>query len=68
MENAINAFIAADTAEEISAAYAAMLEWSDAPEGCEHDDVDNMLNHRGLPSLSQRLIDVEIADLSDVVI
>jgi hypothetical protein len=55
MENAINAFIAAATEAEIRAAYDAMLEWSDAPEGSEADDVDNTLALRGLASLSQRL-------------
>lgn len=68
MENAINAYLEATTTEEIRAAYDAMLEWSDAPDGAEVDDVDNMLNQRGLPSLSQRLIKIEIADLSDVAI
>lgn len=68
MENAINAFIVAYTSEGIRAAYDAMLERSDAPEGSEPDDIDNMLNQRGLPSLSQRLIKIEIADLSDVAI
>jgi hypothetical protein len=55
MENAINTYLAASTEAEARAAYAAMLEWSDAPEGSEADDVDNMLNQRGLPSLAQRL-------------
>lgn len=68
MENAISAYLEATTIEGIRAAYAAMLEWSDAPEGAEVDDIDNMLNQRGLPSLSQRLIEIELADLSDVVI
>ena len=58
MENAINAYVAATTEEEINNAYMAMLECSDAPEGAEVDDVDNMLNFRGLPSLSSRLTEV----------
>jgi hypothetical protein len=56
MENAINAYIAATTEAEIRAVYEAMLEWSEAPEGAEVDDIDNMLNLRGLPSLTHRLI------------
>ncbi len=55
MNNAIEAFTAATNEEEVRAAYAAMLEWSDAPEGSEADDVDAMLNANGLPSLADRL-------------
>lgn len=58
MENAIAAYVEATTEAGINNAYMAMLEWSDAPEGAEVDDVDNMLNLRGLPSLSSRLADV----------
>ena len=55
MNAATNAFTRAQTADDVRAAYRAMLEWSDAPEGLEADDVDSMLNELGLPSLSQRL-------------
>lgn len=58
MEKAIAAFLAATTEDEVRAAYDAMLEWSDAPEGAEADDVEHMLNQRGLPSFSQRLASV----------
>ncbi len=55
MQTATNAFAAAQTVDDVRAAYDAMLEWSDAPEGAEADDVDNMLNNLGLPSLADRL-------------
>lgn len=55
MENALNAFIAANTELEVRAAYGAMLDWSEAPEGSEVDDVDAMLNARNIPSLADRL-------------
>jgi hypothetical protein len=58
MENAISAFIASTTEKELNAAYMAMLEWSDAPEGAEVDDVDAMLAARGLPSLYDKLANV----------
>ena len=55
MGKAIEAFTTATTADAVRDAYAAMLEWSDAAEGAEADDVDAMLDRMGLPSLSQRL-------------
>ena len=58
MEDAIKSFLEEKTADEIRAAYDELVEWSDAPEGYEFDDIDNMLNLRGLPSLSQRIVDV----------
>jgi hypothetical protein len=59
MKAATDAFTRARTASDVRAAYRAMLEWSDAPEGLEADDVDNMLNQHALPSLAQRLREVE---------
>lgn len=32
-----------------------MLEWSNAPEGLERDEVDHMLDALGLPTLAARL-------------
>ena len=58
MQAATKAFARAKTAGDVRAAYRAMLEWSDAPEGCETDDVDNMLNNLGLPSLATRLAEL----------
>ena len=58
MKTAIKAFNEATTEAEVRAAYNAMLEWSEAPEGSEGDDVDNTLNMLGLPSLSERLVAV----------
>lgn len=58
MQAATNAFTRAQTADDVRAAYRAMLEWSDAPEGCEADDVDNMLKNLGLPSLATRLAEL----------
>jgi hypothetical protein len=55
MQAATEAFTAATTADGIRAAYDAMLEWSDATEGAEADDVDAMLERMGLPSLTQQL-------------
>ena len=58
MENALNAFIKATTEAEVRAAYEAMLQWSAAAEG--YEDIDNMLNARGLDSLSARLLAVTV--------
>ncbi|HEV8036697.1 hypothetical protein [Yoonia sp.] len=55
IENAIAAYETATTEAEVRAAYDAMLEWSDAPEGAEEDAIDAMLNARGIPSLTRRL-------------
>ena len=59
MTGATVAFIRARTASDVRAAYRAMLEWSNAPEGLEADDVDAMLDTLGLPSLAQRLRELE---------
>ena len=58
IEAAITAYETATTEAEVRAAYDAMLEWSDAPEGAEEDDIDATLNARGLPSLTRRLTEV----------
>jgi len=58
MEIAIERFINATTESDLTEAYRAMLEWSDAPEGSEEDDVDAMLNARELPSMSSRLYQI----------
>lgn len=63
IERAIEAYMAATSETEVNMAYEAMLQWSDAPEGSEEDDIDHMLNLRGLPSLSQRLITIECSRL-----
>lgn len=60
MDNAIKAYLAATTSEEVRAAYAAMLEWSEAEEGHEEDDVDVMLERLGHPSLYSRLVAMEV--------
>ncbi len=59
MKAATDAFTRARTASDARAAYRAMLEWSSAPEGLEADDVDAMLDTLGLPSLAQRLRELE---------
>lgn len=58
MTSAILAFIHAQTQPDLIAAYSALLEWSDAPEGLERDDVDNMLNSLGLPSMATRMAEL----------
>ena len=55
MNKALEAYIAATTEEEIRAAYQAMLEHSDAPEGSEPDDVEAMLQRMGHPQVGDRL-------------
>lgn len=61
MANAIEAFLTATTEEELADAYQAMLEWSDAPEGSETDDVDAMLDRLGHPSFASRLNSIRAA-------
>ena len=58
MTAAIEAYLAAQTEADLRAAYQAMLEWSEAPEGAEADDVDAMLNCMGLPGITASLIAV----------
>jgi len=60
MENAINAFVAATSETEIRAAYEAMLEWSTSEtDDAAVDEIDNMLNQCGLPSLADKLVAAE---------
>jgi hypothetical protein len=63
MQSAANAFIAATTAEDIRAAYDAMVECLAADEDLPDDadfrsGVDDMLNKMGLPSLADRLLEI----------
>ena len=59
MENAINAFVAATTEAEVRAAYEAMIAWADTETDDQAvDEIDNMLNLRGLPSLVDKLVEV----------
>ena len=63
MQSAANAFIAATTAEDIRAAYDAMVECLAADEDLPEDadfrsGVDDMLNNLGLPSLADRLLEI----------
>jgi hypothetical protein len=63
MQTATNAFIAATTAEDIRAAYDAMVECLAADEDLPEDadfrsGVDDMLNNLGLPSLADRLLEI----------
>ena len=51
----VSAYLDAQTEGELLEAYHAMLEWSDAPEGLERDEVDHMLDALGLPTLAARL-------------
>jgi len=55
MNKAIDAYLDASNATDITEAYIAMLEWSEAAEDSERDDVDAMLDRMGYPSLSERL-------------
>ena len=59
MNIAISHYIAAISEDDIRAAYTAMMEWSDAPEGAEEDDIDAILTARNLPSLAQRLTAID---------
>ena len=60
MENAISAFVAATSETEIRAAYDAMLAWADTEDDDQAvDEIDNMLNQRGLPSLADKLVAAE---------
>jgi hypothetical protein len=60
MENAINAFVAATSETEIRAAYDAMLAWADTEDDDQAvDEIDNMLNQCGLPSLADKLVAAE---------
>lgn len=61
MNKAIEAFLSATTEKELADAYQAMLEWSEAPEGREADDVDTMLERLGHPSLYSRLCAIQAA-------
>ena len=72
MENAIAAFLAATTAADARAAYESMVAVfaadDDLPEGADLESgVDAMLNQRGLPSLSDRLQAIEMADTDATV-
>ena len=63
MQTAANAFIAATTAEDIRAAYDAMVECLAADEDLPEDadfrsGVDDMLSNFGLPSLADRLLEI----------
>jgi hypothetical protein len=60
MQNALAQYLAADTTEELVAAYEALVETyaadADLPEDADFESgVDAMLNDMGLPSLSSRM-------------
>jgi|14BtaG_2_1085337.scaffolds.fasta_scaffold71819_2 hypothetical protein len=66
MENAIQAYIEAKTPSEILDSYEAMLQWSEAPEGHEQDDVDAMLVVLNLPSYGDKFITWEMDGLPSI--